>query len=342
MKKNSIIILSLIAILLGGLIYYTNLNKTADGRKVYDYNFHIEDTASVARIVIKDKSPKEVNLVRTDRGWTIDGDHLTRKRAINVILKTLHDMRLKNFVGEKMKPTVLNRLATYGIEVQVYDKNDDILQHFFVGPPTMDEMGSYMMKKGGDAPYAVFIPGFNGNLTTRFFADPIMWRDRTIWGYDNLEIKKARVRYLNQPANSFELVKHTEGEYELTRLIDGEIFTPDSIKSGLFFSTFTTLQYEGAIVPSDGIWARQDSLKKSPPVFDIYVEKENGDWKMITAYRIKAEEGVIDEDGNPLDYDLDRVHAFITTSDGDEIMVLAQYYGLQLALVDIATLISTF
>jgi hypothetical protein len=341
MKKKTAILIGVIVVL-GTLIWISKRPDSDGTRKEYDYTFHIEDTASIGRIVLRDKKPREVTLVRTENGWMVNGDHLARKRATAILMKTFYKMRLKNFIAENMQQTVLSRLASTAVEVEVYDRSGKKLRHFYVGPPTMDEMGSYMMNKGGDAPYAVFIPGFNGNLSTRFFADPMMWYDRTIWGYDNLEIKKVRVRYANTPVNSFEIEKHRDGDYSLTRLIDEEVFTPDSIQSALFFAAFRNLQYEGAIVKSDPIYAKQDSLKAGKPVFDIYVEHESGEWKTLTAYHIKAAEGTEDADGNPRKYDPDRVHAFIETSEGKEMFVLAQYYGLQLALVDIPTLVKNF
>lgn len=341
MNKKTRIVLLITVLALAGIYLYTNQSGSEE-RKSYDYSFHIEDTASIHRIYIKDKSPNEVNLVRENGTWMIKGYGEARTVAVNTLLKTFYKMRLKNFVAESMKPTVLNRLAAHGIEVKLFDKSGNVLRHFFVGTPTMDEMGSYMMNKGGDAPYSVFIPGFNGNLTTRFFADPILWRKRIIWGYDNLEIHKVRVRYSSSPENSFEVIRNTDNKYKLTRLIDKQEFTPDSIQAGLFYAAFSNIQYQGAIIPTDGIWAKQDSLKASSPAIDIYVENYDGDWRMLTAYHVIAADDTEDLDGNPLDYDPDMLHAFITTSDGDEMMVLAQYFGLQLALVDIPTLVKNF
>jgi hypothetical protein len=341
-KKN--ILLLLLVVALGGLVYWLQTEKSSEARKKYDYEFHIEDTASIARIVIKDKTPNEVNLVRTDEGWKIDGEILARRKAVQLIITTFHKMRLKNFVGEQMKPTVLNRLATYGIEVQVYDKRDNIMKHIFVGTPTMDEMGSYMMNKGGDAPYAVFIPGFNGNLSTRFFADPVLWRDRTIWGYDNLSIRKVRVRYAKDPLNSFELVRNPNNTYELTRLADGEVFEADSIKAALYMAQFSTLQYEGAVVETDGIYAKRDSLKSTMPAFDYYVEDENGRAKTLTMYRIKASEDAEDLYGVELEFDPNRYHSFIESNDPNEpeVFVLTQNYAFMKTFVNIAELVANF
>ncbi len=338
-KTNLILIIVIVSL---SVIYYLTQNNTSDERQKYDYTFHIEDTASIHKIYIKDKTPQSVNLVRQNGRWMIEGGDEARPVAVRTLLKTFNQMRLKNFVSESMKPTVLNRLAAHGIEVKLYNEKGKVLKHFFVGPPTMDEMGSYMMNKGGDAPYAVFIPGFNGNLTTRFFADPVQWRKRTIWGYDNLNIKKVRLRYDHAPQNSFEITRDTNNQYSLTRLIDNQTFTPDSIQVGLFYAALSSAQYQGAITPSDGIWEKRDSLKASQPAFDVYVENYDGDAKTFSAYRIKAPEDAEDETGNPLEYDLDMVHGFITSNDGNETMVLAQYFGLQLVLVDIPTLVKDF
>ncbi|MDZ7847738.1 MAG: hypothetical protein U5L96_13775 [Owenweeksia sp.] len=45
----------------------------------------------------------------------------------------------------------------YGVDVQVY-QNGELAKHFIVGTETQDEMGTYMMMKNAQAPYAVHIP----------------------------------------------------------------------------------------------------------------------------------------------------------------------------------------
>ena len=64
------------------------------------YDFAVPDTASITKVIIRDKKPSSVVLERTANGWVVDGIHPVRKDAIEVLLKTVGEVRLKNFVTE--------------------------------------------------------------------------------------------------------------------------------------------------------------------------------------------------------------------------------------------------
>jgi hypothetical protein len=88
------------------------------------------------------------------------------------------------------------------------------------------------------------------------------------------------------------------------------------------------MRYEGAIIPSDPIFARKDSLLASTPVFEITV-KTDSESVNLKAYRIKGPAEALDPDEEAPEFDPDRLHAVIN----DDRMILVQYYGLRRVLV---------
>lgn len=331
-SRKKILITAVILALAGVAIYFIFKSPTDELEALKaDYTFHIEDTASVTKIIISDKTPNTVTLVRKTGGWQTESGFPIRRDAIEVLLETLYRMRLKNFVPESARDNVLRRMASAGKEVKVY-AGSKLLRHFYVGTETMDEMGTYMMLKDGKNPYAIFIPGFNGFLSTRFFANEALWLKKTIWAYDNLEISKVEFKNYDEPQNSFTL-KVSNG-FELFNSADQPL-RADTIRSAVFLAAFRTVEYEGAILPQDPIYNRQDSLKASVPAFEITAWKKDGSWKKLTAYHIKASEESAELYTNLGKYDPDRLHAFITNDKNQERFVLVQYFGLSPVIVSV-------
>lgn len=309
-----------------GLVAFLWLKSPEDELEALkaDYTFHVEDTASVDKIIISDKTPNSVTLVRRPDGWVTENGNPVRRDAIEILLETIYRMRLKNFVPESARDVVLKRMASAGKEVKIYS-GKRLVRHFYVGTETMDEMGTYMMLKDGKNPYAIFIPGFNGFLSTRFFANEALWLKKTIWGFDNLEISRVTYKNYDEPNNSF--VLEVKDGFRLYNSENAPI-AADTIKTAIYLAGFRTVEYEGVILPQDPIYKRQDSLKASVPAFEITVWSKNGQWKNLKTYHIKASEESSEFYTHMGKYDPDRLHAFITDDQGRQQFVLVQYYGL--------------
>lgn len=328
MKKNLIylIIFLVLLSLTGWLLSENNERTTLEGKANYDFTF--SDTAAISKIIISTKKPERVELVRTAKGWRVDGDYPVRHDAIRVLLTTLKRMQLRNFVPQRMQETVMKNLSTTGKKVEVY-KNGEHFKTFYVGTPTHDEMGTYMMVKNADAPYAVHIPGFNGFLTTRFFTDPHLWRSRELLSIQPRDIKEVKMIYPDSLEQSFYLRVFSPDSLYFVRASNDEVLRNfDITKARLFLAALKNLSYEGAITPSDPIYERRDSLLSSTPIFKMEVKDVNGNISTVSGYRIKGERQVVNENDPSTFYDPDRMHGFIN----DQRMVLLQYYGMDNAL----------
>lgn len=307
----------------GYLLSQNTNNSTLEGPE--NYAFAIKDTASITKIVISDKSPSEASLTRTSDGWMLSGGQAARRDAIEVLMETLYRMEMKNFLPQRMVPEVERQLSVYGKKVQIY-QNDRLTRVFYVGLPTPSEMGTYMKIEGGDLPYAVHIPGFNGFLNTRFITEPYLWRARDLVRINARNIKEVEMIYPDSLSESFKIrVFSPDSIY----MLDAEqnVLEEDfsTIKGQLYLAACAKLKYEGEIIPSDPIFSRKDSLLASTPLFTLKVRSTGGEETKISGYRIKAAPETIDYDDPSSFYDPDRMHGFIN----DERMVLLQFYGLR-------------
>lgn len=324
-NKNLIYLLVLVVLLAVAGWLMTGKNDGGTLERKMDYNFTISDTASIDKIVIKDKSPREVTLTRQGDQWQVNNKFRARKGAVTTLLTTLNRMELRNFIPENLKETVLKRMMVYGKEVDIY-KNGKLFKTIYVGTETSDEMATYMMIKGADAPYAVYIPGFNGYLSSRFFTEEHLWKARDITRMDPRNIREITTIFPDSAEASFKIQIFSPDSIFITKLSDGKVLRRvNRVKTRLYIGAAARMSYEGAILPTDPIWQRRDSLLASEPVFEIIVKDTNGKTTTVDGFAIKAAEGMTDGDGNELRYDLDKLHGFIDKQE----MVLLQYAGLE-------------
>ena len=323
MNKNIILVIIVVALAALGLYLFNTSPKGTTSSVTSEYDFAMPDTAAITKIVITDKTPAKVTLTRDEKGWLVNDDFLARPDAIDVLLETFHHWRLKSHVSDQAKPTVLKRMDVFGRHVEVY-AGDELLKSFTVGTETPDQLGSYVKLDGAQNPYAVYLPGFNGYLNSRFFTDASSWRKRTIWGFDNRNIKTIVVNYKDNAAESFRIdVTNTEA---ILKDNNGNVITNFNVEAvNLYLAAFRKTGYERAIVFSDGIYLKMDSVKNAGEIFSIYVEPKKGKAIELQAYHINAKPDMADADGNLMLWDPDRMYGVID----NHTYVLVQYYGLQ-------------
>ena len=329
MRKPIIILLAVVA--LAALSYWLwQQNRQSDTLNDYAVQsaFTVEDTAAVSRIILRDKSPREVELIKSASGWTVKGRPV-RSDAIEVLLETIRRMEMRNFVSANSVDQVLRRMSTYGKEVEIYAGSQKV-KHFFVGTDTPDHLATYMLIQGAELPFAVHIPGFNGYLSSRFITDEVLWYDRQLIPHRSSELSSVRMMF-SDPSQPTTLLKRTEGgQWKEWKEEEGDqkVLQRSERVIQAYIQQLGKARYEGAIVESDPIFDRKDSLLAHEPYWSIAWTLTSGEEHWLKAYRIRAAEDAADSQGRPLIYDPDRMHAVYD----DGRMVLLQFYGLRTVL----------
>ena len=300
------------------------------------YDFAVPDTASITKIVIRDKKPSSVTLERTAKGWVVDSVHPVRKDAIEVLLKTLSEVRLKNFVTESAVPEIEQRMEVYGKWVEVFVGKQRV-KHYIVGTETPDMLGTYYKMVGAELPFSVYIQGFNGYLSTRFFTESTLWRDRTIFGLAPAAIKNIEMVLPQDPSGGWVITRQNLKDLngpllepastpEHWSMVDAS-FETVQVKDDLALFTVVksvqTLKYEGAIIPSDNVWIKKDSIFASTPAFELRVNTAEGQQLRTRAFYKKPEGQQQAADETVHVWDPDRFYAELP----DERMALIQRYG---------------
>ena len=309
MKTKNIIYIAALACL--GLISYKLLNSEKAMSRTDRRDFAVADTSAVVKVILSSKLPETAVLERvTENYWTVNENYKARKSAVFYLLKTLQRMEIAHPVPLAMRENVLGNLAIRGIKVQVF-LNDGTEKIFYVGGENQELSASFMMLQGATDPYAVHIPGFKGYLSSRFFTQEFIWRDKTVLNYDNLAIKTISLRYYTPKLEkeSFILTENDQ-QFSLSNIEGTSNEEIDPKKLQLYLGSFRKLNSEGFISGSLNV----DSLLNTTPIFDLKVRNKDGEQTQVTAYYKKAKDGAR-VDGETTMRDPERMYALVNNTD---------------------------
>lgn len=249
MNRNRIYIVLLVALLvITGVLYYQRGGSGSIKSELK--SFAVEDTATIDKIVLSDKQGKVLVLSKKNKAWFANDSIAVRRDMIKILLETIKRVEVKAPVNKAMRSNLMKQLATGAIQVEVYT-DGDLERKYFVGGPTMDGFGTFMLLDGADDPFITHIPGFEGYLTVRFNTNALVWRDREIFRYAPQNIKIVRIEYPQNKQSSFTL--KIEGK-DYVNLSNDAGDTASGKINGEFLRKYLVgyadIQYENMVDPS--------------------------------------------------------------------------------------------
>lgn len=322
MKKNlPLIIVALVLAIVAGVVYWTNSGSGTLGDAAKE--FAIEDTASVTKIFLADKTGNKSLLERQENGsWLLNGKYLARQDAINTLLKTMKNLEVQSPVGKNARNTVITDMSARGVKVEVYTSyKSDPDKVYYVGGATMNNMGTYMLIEDAEMPYIMHIPGFTGYLSTRYFTEESKWRSTTIFSSDITEITSVKMEYSAKPESSFEIVLGGDKDVSLIDLnYNSKVENFDTAAVWQYLSSFRKVNFEAI---ENLAVEKIDSILGTPVIFKVSLKDREGHETYLKAYRKRSryKEGAITEGES--EFDVDRMYANI--NDEKEI-VLIQFF----------------
>jgi hypothetical protein len=168
-----------------------------------------------------------------------------------------------------------------------------------------------MMLEGSSVPFIMYIPGFSGFLTSRFFTSEKDWKSSIIFNTPPSEIKSLQIDYPQNTSSSF-LLRNNNGKPELLSN-SGQIITDfDPMKAKEVFSRFGFVGYEAVLdyFPKQKV----DSIVKTTPFCIIKHTNSANISKEIKIWKRKNNDQSMQYDGTLLEYDPDRMFAQIDNS----------------------------
>jgi hypothetical protein len=303
----------LIVVTLGATAAYTYYLKKNKEAPADEQTFHIDNTDAITKIFMADKTGKKVLLEKNNKSWIVNKKHKAFQAKVDLLLETMRRIRVYHPVTEKQWNTVVRELATTAVKVEIYLNNESTpTRVYYVGNPTTDGYGTYMIAeingKVAQRPYVVYIPGFNGNVTPRYFLDEKDWRDLSIFNYSIDNIQSVSVQWLEQPSESFTFIRAGRDSFYMP---ENDVGLP-LFKTGVnkFLNSFTYLNAESL----ENENPLKDSVLVDQPFLTITVTPVKGKPTTMQLFHMginKRSKTQFDEQGNPLPYDLDRYWALV-------------------------------
>lgn len=327
MKRSKNVPLIILVILLGSFSFWFIVNKKKGtiGEELRD--FAINDTSSITKIFLADKSGKQVTLKKIKPGtWRVNDKYYVRNDAINLLLSTMKNIKVKEPVGKKARNNTIKQFSVVATKVEAY-VDEKLVKEYYVGTETQDQMGTYMLmvdEKSGrnsEYPFITFIPGFEGYLTPRYFTNEEEWRDKVIFRYRPDEIRSIKMEYPVKPSESFVINLKSVNEYELLTLSDNKSITFNPMAVKQYLSYFKNVEYEW--VEDKMSRSKRDSVLNNTPLNIITVTDVKGTVNQIKCYGMPPKPGQHEIGGKTIQYDPDRFYGIIN---GEKEIVVCQYF----------------
>ena len=287
MKNNKALLVVLVILL--AIAGYFLMNKDSSTLKSRDgvfSDFAIEDVEAIDQIFISGYAGESVTLMKGDGEWLVNGKHKARPESIAVLMKTFARIAVKSPVSSAAFDNVVTSIATKSIKVEIYEGEDTPSKVYYVGEATQNNQGTFMLlEKDGvksTEPFVMYIPGFYGYLTTRFYADALEWRDAAIFKYLPNEIKELRVDFYAKPGESF-TIKQNGTSFELYENQTAKLVeNTDEKMIETYLSFFDKVYYENVVMGMGQ--AYQDSIVATQPYFSIELTDIFGKKNKIVSY----------------------------------------------------------
>jgi hypothetical protein len=332
MKKNGIIIV--LFLVLGAVAFYLYKSQTKGTVKQELKDFAIADTASIDKLFLADRDGNSVLLSRSKKGyWVVNNEYRAKQGAISTLLYTIKEIEVRSPVGKNLYNNTMKLMSSKSTKIEIYQKGV-LTMTYYVGHPTMDNKGTFMYLEGSTVPFIMQIPGFNGFLSTRYFATANEWKDPAVFRFEARRINLIKVENFSHPEKSFVLRKEADSLYVLTATHKQERITPiDKLKLRNYLLTFEKTNYQR--VDNRTSKAAHDSISKVGPFVKIDVADDIGNSRSANLYRLPvtvfSKNAVDQETGDTMSFDPDN---FLLTLQGDTTWYLGQYFHFKLVVVD--------
>ncbi|MFT5053869.1 MAG: hypothetical protein ACI97X_000892 [Oceanospirillaceae bacterium] len=328
MKTNRLIFI--ILLLLAGAAVYVYMNNDRTTLKEDLSDFAIPDTASVTKFFLADRQGREITLERLESGnWELNGKYGVRRDLLDVLLRTVANVQLKAPISKKAHNAIIRNMSSKAQKIEIYTVGT-LAKTYYVGNSAKDNLGTYMLIENSSVPYVTHLPGFNGYLTPRYSTVENEWRNTLICDYRVSEVKSIDITYHNKPENSFRIDRLGQDQYKVTATSPETVIANfDSVSVRRYLLGLRKVHFE-SFEERKGI--DRDSVLAGPKLVTLKIEPVVGEVIKIDAWRMSAGEGAVNLDGNPIKWDIDRMHA---TINDDPELIFVQYFTLDRLLVSL-------
>lgn len=282
MKRTNLFIVLFLVLGLATFFLLKDKEETTSTVLGLDRDFKVENTEDIHKVFIAKRTGQTTTLERKGKGWVYNGKYKARPDAMENLLDAVSTVRMKYVPPNAAIDNIVKDLATNGIKVEIYGKNNEKIKAYYVGGTTADERGTHMIMEGAENPYIVELPLMEGGIRVRYDLPELAWRDRAVFQKDVEDIKSVSIEYPKQMNKSFRLERKgndysVEPFYEITQSIN----RPKTKGMGeRFLINFNKIIAEGFENDSP----QKDSITQTIPFCTITLEDTDGETRAVTLY----------------------------------------------------------
>ncbi|MGB0839636.1 MAG: DUF4340 domain-containing protein [Chitinophagales bacterium] len=317
--------LYLIVLLLISILAFYLVNSQQSSTLTGDEkDFAVTPIDAVTQIDISGSNGYTTKIVQEQgNNWMVNNRYKARPDAVETLLGTLKRLKVKHLVSKTAMPNVKASFKKPVKTVKVYlNKESTPSKVFHIGNVTANKLATYMMLEGAENPYAVYMPGMEGQLHTRFFNLPEEWRDRMVFNLIPEQISKVMIDYVRTPKQSFELNMSNDS----TATVQSSGTDAPKKANGKVVKTYLN-GFENIYCEAfENDHPRIDSVKQSQPFCTMRVTDTAGNEKSLVIHNMlvnKRSKRQVDAEGNAVLYDSDRYLAFINK--GRDLVLLQDF-----------------
>jgi hypothetical protein len=285
MNKTILLVMSLVVISIAAYFLITGSDNSSSIIDIRDRQFSVEEREDIEKIFIAQRNGRQLIFEKMGGQWNIDGKYDAHPNVMENLLDVLCNLRMKYIPPPSSYENIYSAIGRLGIKVEVYGKNNELLKAYQVGGTTSGELGTIFIMDGYQQPYVMEMPNFEGSLRGRFLFDNVdQLRDRTIFDYDQKEIKSITIDYPKDQKSSFKLDLSNE-KPEISRLLTDGYLQERQIKDGTverFLRGFKDLDAEAF----ENQHELKDSIKNLLPIAKIRLEDFSGGKKEISLHAL--------------------------------------------------------
>jgi hypothetical protein len=322
MKNNLTYFLIAALLILGGTAYYMfkNSSESSSSIDIRDRKFAVEKKEDVAKILIAQRNGKKVVLEKKGNQWFVDDEYLVHPNFMSNMLDVISNMEMKYIPPRSAYDNMMKAIGRVGVKVEVYDALGEQLRAYQVGGTTAGELGTVFLMDGYTQPYVMELENFEGSLRGRFLIDNIdQIRDRTVFSYDESDIKEVAIHYPKDSKRSFRLQNNGSGEFALKPFSPDGYIIKGNVKPGAierFIRSFQDVDAEAF----ENQHPLKDSIQTLLPLAEISVTNQENEVKSVKLFPMID---VFNADINTRSVDVDkRVERYFADCSWGEFMIV--------------------
>ncbi len=279
MKKN--LVYGIVFIALCGIAWFLVQKNSRSGMKIDRKMFQVADTASINRLFLADRTGKMVDLVREKNYWRLNKSYRVRPDAVNAVLQALGSMEVFSPVPTSGTESIMKQLAASGKKLEVYQKGVKV-KTIYIGGPTSNTEGTYMLLEGEDLPMIVNVPGWQGYLTPRFFTNKEDWRENIFASFLPSDISNLSIEHLTEPERGYKI---DASDLNAIKIFDqkGKPFASTQKALQDYLKRFKEIRADAFEYNT----TTRDSVIKLPLLHKLTLNQKNGKPFEINFYRVK-------------------------------------------------------